>query len=87
MGMAVAKGVGKGSIGINQLGKYIPPGTTLPAAPAAPTAPTSPLVNQLGGSASGKNKYLPDANGFVYASQAVNSSGAKTPVPMPQRKQ
>jgi hypothetical protein len=47
MGMAVAKGVGKGSIGINQLGKYIPPGTTLPVAPTAPTAPTSPLLNNL----------------------------------------
>ena len=47
MGMAVAKGVGKGSIGMNQLNKYIPPGTTIPAVPAAPAAPTSPLVNQL----------------------------------------
>lgn len=44
MGMAVARGVGKGSIGMNQLNKYIPPGTTIPA---APTATASPLVNQL----------------------------------------
>lgn len=50
MGMAVAKGVGKGSIGMNQLNKYIPPGTTMPAVPAAPAAPAAPassLVNQL----------------------------------------
>lgn len=50
MGQAVLKGVGKGAIGFNQLGKYIPPGTTLPNAPTAPikpTAPASPLLSQL----------------------------------------
>ena len=48
MGMAVARGVAKGSIGMNQLGKYQVPGTSAPAATA------SPLVVQLGSSQQGQ---------------------------------
>jgi hypothetical protein len=87
MGQAVQKGVNKGKIKSNQLGKYQVPGQQ----------PTSPLVNQLGKDPGNMpNKYIPDADGFAYRGAAnkyggvstlisTNESGKNTPVPMPQK--
>ena len=87
MGQAVLKGVGKGALGFNQLGKYIPAGYTqqanTPTAPIKPTAPASPLVDNL----ASRNKNVPDANSISqhYIGAPPNTNGYKTPVSMPQK--
>jgi|688.fasta_scaffold16797_12 hypothetical protein len=91
MGQAVQKGVNKGKINSNQLGKYQVPGQQ----------PTSPLANQLGNPEPNyqfyrpmPNKNVPDANGVAtrigyeqYRGDAGRDqyANAKTPVPMPNK--